>query len=317
MRSSLVAVSLVFLILASACVPLSEISATQTIHTPTYVSGLSTVTATPVPFSPVPAVVTFTPTPNPSATPIATSTPSLQELCSRQAICSPDGKWVALTLWEGHSSGKPAIEVQDVTGAVIWSIPYQGDVPTYDPSPSLRIYGWTPDSSVLYFYYGWGYDGWYTLFDGNDLQSLDVKTGVIKDLVSGGCIAFAFSPDMSEIAYTRGGRVGIRNLATDSERSVAFQSTSYTQAGRIFWSPSGSKIMFHILLNDEADAQAIYLDAKTMKQKVMLEYFIEDYTFDDWTQDEKPRYMKDRQSIVIVDDKTTIVSVVGTITPIP
>lgn len=319
-RISTLLLSVVLLI---GCSPPSE-----EISTPDVGPATTTLLMTsegPSPVSPS-RTATLSPGRVPTTAPTRTLMPSLTREQPSQVVSSPDGTLVAKmyeSYWRSFST--QVIEVQDNQGEVVWAIPYQGEMPRVDPHPTMRISGWAPDGSAVYFYYSFAYDGWYTIFDGSDLQALDVKDGTLKAIVAGACIAFSFSPDMGGIAYTRGGRVGIYDIATGDDRSVGIPSESIDQAGRIHWSPSGDGLVFTVLVDDRANAREIYVDAQSMKQKVLLEAFIEDYDFDGWTQTESARYLRvNRESggtgsreVVVIDTKTTTLLVVGTPTPEP
>lgn len=287
---------LCLLLILTACTPLSP-------------------SATPAPTE------TSTTRPKPTRTlrpsPAATSTPSVTPTrIPPPGITSPDGKFVAklYTEYDDHPSGKAAIEVSDAQGTVLWVVPYQGEMPTGDPRPSLRIYHWAADSSALYFYYSFGYDGFWTLFDGCDLQALDVTTGKVASL-AGGCVAFAFSPDMRQLAYVDGSQVTLGDMATRTRITTTVQNKGL-QAGPIFWSPSGKRLVFYVLVDDGGNAQMVYLNVETLKQKVLLDYFVEIPPFESWTENEAVRY-KLNGLIVVVDPETGVEAILGTATPQP
>ena len=239
---------------------------------------------------------------------------------------SPDGNWVAKkyeSFWHFYSI--QVIEVEDHQGEVVWSIPFQGTMESGDPHTQMTIFGWAPDSSGLYFYYAWQSDGWYTLFQGHDLQYLDVKTGELRDILDGCCIAFAFLSDMSQVFYTRGDQVGIYNIADDEDRHVKIRSDPIQQAGYIHVTPDENGMVFTVLMDADANAREIYLDLATMKQTILLEGFIEDFSFDGWTQTENPRYLRvisrtnTRWSyeVIEIDKRTADIAIIGTPTPRP
>jgi len=262
-----------------------------------------------LPPSKVSPTLTFTPTliPTHTISPTPTFNPYIEE------VISPDSRFIAKRKinWSNHDE-KPVIEIWSKANSLIWKIPPTG-TPIGDP---LAIAGWSSDSSKLYFFYSFSYDGWYTLFNGSYLQSLDVNTGEIKDVVSGCCIAFAFTPDMKKVAYTANRKVGILDLVTGTDKSVPILSRGFEQAGWIFISPSEKKVIFHTLM--EYDGTAIYLDILTMKQKIYLDkYFIEDYTFDGWTPEEYLRYQKSGRNIVVINPNDRTEQVLGTVTPWP
>jgi WD40 repeat protein len=194
---------------------------------------------------------TITHRPTDTITPTKTLMPSPTQDESWQSVFSPDGKLVA-KMYEGywHSFIAQVIEIQDLEGDVIWAVPFQGELQRSDPHSTMRIIDWAPDGSALYFYYSWAYDGGYTLFDGHDLQMLDIETGKLRGLLTDGIISFAFTPDMSKFAYTVRGRIGIYDIATGDDRNVAIRSDGIEQSGNIHWSPSSDGLVFTVLLDD-------------------------------------------------------------------
>jgi Tol biopolymer transport system component len=131
---------------------------------------------------------------------------------------------------------KPVMEVWDQEGSILWKVSYQPDwEPFGGPRRSMTIYGWSPDSSKLYFYYSLQYDsGAPTFAFVRDLQSLDIATGKIKfilPLSRDEPTAFAFSPDMSKIAYISGSKVAILDLNTGSDKSTKILTDNSDDAG--------------------------------------------------------------------------------------
>jgi len=273
-------------------------------------------------FPPTPSITsskapTSTVTPKPTATKPPTLTPSPTFDPYVDTIDSPDGKFSAKKHISWNNSEKPYIEIWDKSGRALWKIDYQYPWDSNNPpNQGLALYGWSTDSSKVYFYYSFAYDGWYTLFNGSDLQSLDAYTGEVKDVISGCCIAFAFTPEMDKIAYTASGRVGVLDLITGADNSISILPHSREQVGWVYISPSGEKVMFHTLL--EYDGTAIFLDTKTMKQKIIMDkYFIESMQFDGWTIDENPRYLELGKDVFVIDLITLSRTVIGTPTPQP
>jgi len=160
------------------------------------------------------------------------------------------------------------------------------------------------------------YDGWYTLFDGNDLQYLDVKTGTITEVASGCCIAFAFSSDMRRLVFAQNAKITVQDLTLDLQRTTDIQSSGFEQAGPIFWSPTGNKLALYVMVDDTGNTEMIYLDVEKMEQKTLLEFDIEEHPFDGWTQNENPRYKLDG-TLVVVDVRTGAESILETLTPPP
>jgi hypothetical protein len=235
-----------------------------------------------------------------------------------QSIDSPNGELSARLRvnWEKQNE-KPIIEIIDKTGTVLSKVEYQYEWnPNIAPNTYINIYGWSPDSSKLYFYYSFAYDGWYTLSNGSDLQSIDVYTGEVKDVLPGPCVAFAFSSDMNKIAYTTCSKVGIIDLTDGSNKTADILSSAFEQSGWIFISPSGNRVIYHTLMGDEGTA--IFLDVNSMKQKIILDnYFIEYLSFEGWTKEENPRYRELGKDIIVIDLQTLSKTVIGTPTPWP
>lgn len=305
-------ISLTFLVVFLASCSPAAISPTAT------AVDTITPTATSTPTS------THTPKPTATATLSVSATPSATPDPASQIAYSPDGKFIAKRYdpYGRPSLEKPVIEIFDEQNKLLWQIPYQGEMPTGDPRPSLSIYKWANDSSGLFFYYAFSYDGYHTLWDGFNLQKVNVKTGAIEKVFPGKELsAFAFSPDESSIAYAQyqdiPPKLVIRNLSTKGEKHINIDLTSENliQVGWISWSPSGDKVIYHVENNEQV--WAYYLDVETMEQKELLQFWLEEYWFDGWTADEKPRYLDIDQNVVIIDVETNEITVIGTATPKP
>lgn len=263
-------------------------------------------------------VPTSTITPKPTATIHPTLTPFPTFAPYIYSIESPDGNLTArIQINLNNNYEKPFLEVRDKSGKPLWRIDYQYSWnPDAVPMDNMTIVGWSNDSSKVYFYYSFGYDGWYTLFNGSNLQSLDAYTGEVKDIIYGGCIAFEFTPEMDKIAYTANGRVGVLDLMTGVDQSAKILPHEYEQVGWVHISPSGEKVIFHTLF--EYDGTAIFLDTTTMKQKIIMDkYFIEIMLFDGWTIDENPRYEELGKDVFVIDLETLSRTVISTPTPKP
>lgn len=268
----------------------------------------------------------FTPRPTPSVTLSKTLESSPTPDPAIQVLVSPNGNLVAKLYTNSNSSRpsleKPVIEISDKRGMLLWQIPYPGEISRSYPQPSFSIYKWANDNSALYFFEGFSYDGYITLWDGFNLQKVDIKTGMIEKVVPGTeLMAFAFSPDEYSIAYARNQatqlQLVIRNLATKSEKSVRIdiKSEKPIQVGWISWSPNGEKVLFHV--ETKGQVWAFYLDTTTMTQKELLNFVLEKYWFDSWSQDNKPQYIDYYKNISVVDVETGKLSMVGTTTPTP
>lgn len=284
-------IAALLIVLLTSCSPSPAIPATvENSATPT-ARILSTVPFTPTADS--------LPTSNPSLlkTPFPTESPTPRP--PDLVIDSPNGEFIAeFDNAYRHPAYEPqVIQILDKNGTLLWQIPYQHETAMADPHPSLRIYGWSKDSAYLYFYYEFSPDGGDFAFwwDGFDLQRIRVQTGEIEQVIPGDrekFVAFAFSPDETQLAYTRQqddpSILYIRNLVTGAEKGtnvILNPSMYYIRVGGIHWSPSGEKIAFGTE-SDDFRAQTILLDPHTMKQKIVREYLVANSYFDGWHDDE-------------------------------
>jgi hypothetical protein len=285
-----------------------------------------------MPNVPSTATISITPsttmlfTPYTTEAPTSTITPFPTLNPYPTVINSPNGELTAKFRinWDNIYE-KPVIEIWDQAGSIIQKVQYQWDWdPLIAPGTSMILYGWAPDSSKIYFYYSFHYDsGAPTLGDVRDLQSFNVQTGETKYLLPGPRgypTAFAFSSDMSKIAYIAEDQVGILDLDTGATRSVKILTDQFNDAGWIFLSPSGTKLVYHTAKYQDG-VYAIVMDVQTMTQEVYWQgYSIFYYIFDGWTENENPRYMDydhPDHTVLIIDLKTRSQTIVGTATPTP
>jgi hypothetical protein len=270
---------------------------------------------------PISAQDAVTPTP----AQLVTVTPSTYTEVITQSVVSPDNQLIASVneIW-WHYLFAQTIVIRDERGEEIEVIPYKGTMPRGDPHPSMRIIGWSPDSSAIFFYYSWGYDGGVpTLFDGSNLQAFNIQNHSYEDIAPGGCIAYSVSSDGKKIAYTSGDRIGFYDISSRSSKSVLIKAEHFAQSGNIHWSRGDDAVVFTVMLdNTTENAREIYLDEKTMSQTVLLDnIFEESYGLKDWDQDNNPIYLKyddnNKAEIVVIDKQSAILKVIGTPTPTP
>lgn len=244
-----------------------------------------------------------------------------------QLIDSPNGEFIAeFDNAYIHPAYFPqVIKILNKDGITLWEIPYQYTVEKANPHPSLKIYGWSKDSNYLYFYYEFNPDGGNTAFwwDGFDIQGINVHTGVIEQLIpSDGFIAFAFSHDETQIAYTRSqdnpSVLFIKNLSTGKEKGVSVLNTSqnYSIVGDIHWSPLGNEIAFQTETEDLV-VQTIYIDLLTMKQKVVKEYRTFELWFQGWSNNGMLEFLDvtKGQVVININPKNSEIIIIGTPTP--
>jgi hypothetical protein len=269
-----------------------------------------------------------TPIPSETIIPTISETPSPTAIWAYQTLMSPNGELVANAYIDFHPSGKQTIEIRNKDGELVWQIPYQGEMPTGDPSPLLSIFQWSKDSSQLYFYYDRPTDGgdggfWWT---GYNLQKFDVRTGSTRHVLPGnGFMSFAISLDRTQIAYTRQqdqpSIIYIRNLSTGLEKAahVILGSKNYDMVGDIHWSPTGKELAFQTETEDFM-VETIYLNIATMEQRVIREYKVSSLVFQGWTSDGKLEFMEFEKTgvqIIRVDVNNNETVVIGTPTPTP
>ena len=251
-------------------------------------------------------------------------TPTVSSETADQVIVSPDGNLTAKRYNEyGSKTGKPVIVVSDISGQELWTVEYQRELPTGDPRPALRIYRWSKDSSRLYFYYAFSFDGYPTLWDGYDLQVLSLATGKVWRMLPGeGLMAFAFSPSESHIAYARNTDeprlIIIRDLRNGEEATITVNTPvgSRTQVGWIEWSPDGDQLIYYIEIEERFFV--VYLDIKTEVQRKVFDFWAEEYGFDRWIDNRQIRLISysDRQ-LIDIDVLTTEQVMAGTATATP
>jgi dipeptidyl aminopeptidase/acylaminoacyl peptidase len=283
-------------------------------------------TSTSLPVSPTYTVTVIpTQTNTPVILPTETPTPKPPD----QILNSPNSEYIAeFDNAYSHPAFAPqVIQILDKNGFLLWEIPYQHEIFQSDPHPSLRIYGWSVDSNYLYFYYASGPDGGDFAFwwDGFDLQRINVENGEIEQVISGdreGNVAFAFSPDGTQLAYTREqddpSVIYIHNLSSGKEKTtkVITSLENYRRVGDFHWSPSGREIAFQTEAEDYM-AQTIVLSLSTMKQKVIREYLVGSTYFQGWSDDGNLEFfdVEIKVAIVHVNPQSGETIVIGTPTP--
>ena len=172
---------------------IETVTATKIANTPTLVKTLTPIQTLTVGLptdGPIRVIQpTKTSTPIPSSTPLitltftTTPTPSPTHDRAGQRLLSPDGQFIAKTYGDYFSGEfRNWTEISNVsTGQVLWTIPEQKG----DPGPNYELYQWAFDSSKLYYYLPFRYDGGVQpLWNGRDLHSIDIISGEIKIILS-------------------------------------------------------------------------------------------------------------------------------------
>jgi hypothetical protein len=242
--------------------------------------------ASPAPATPTPQF--STPTKLPMHIPSPTLDPAVQ------TVFSPDYQWVAKLYHHNvFTDGTESIEVHTLDGDTIWTIIVQRTLPMGDPHPSLRIHSWSPDSSKLYYFDSFGFDGYMTLWNGFDLSQLDIKTGIQTSLVtSERLISFSFSPTGTKLAYILAvdnpRRIYIRDLATNqlSQASIGLPeilNERPTQAGWILWSPDEEDLA--LFTEAEEQMELLHIELPSLRRSSLIDFWYNEIQFQGWALD--------------------------------
>ncbi len=266
---------------------------------------------------------TQTPTPSFTSIPI-TLTPNRYSFI--ESTYSPNNQYIAEYYSQYDDPTGEKIIISKVGNAETWIISSQFSPSFLHPPPTLKIYKWSNNSKVLYFYYsklpdGGDYAFWW---DGFDLQSFDVETGEITRTIpseSKEMLSFVFSPDNRLLAYTRSKEhphlIHIRDIATGEEKQVTIISSkqSLVRVGNIIWSPSGEKLLFQTEDTNHW-TRTIYLDIVTMQMKIINKYRLTANQLDGWDNDNKIRFIG-HPDVYTIDISDGVREILGTPTPKP
>ncbi len=131
---------------------------------------------------------------------------------------SPDGRMIAYDQWPAE----PGIYVMD-----------------FDGSNPRRVFALPDDTYVLV---GWSADGTeiYLIQNGTTILRLNVSTGDISQVATGGDESLRLSPDGATFAF-QGDGLFVMDVDGSNVRHVA---GSWTDGGPITWSPDGSHLAF-------------------------------------------------------------------------
>jgi len=266
---------------------------------------------------PTSAINLPTDTPFPTSTDFPTPTPLLPD----EQLKAPNGMFIGRTFhFRNNQQYSESLEIINIAGTPIASFSHmQPSVP--DPHAYLMMVSWSPDSQYLYYYYAWGFDGFITLWDGFNLQSINSTEGYISPLVNG-LMAFSFSPSDAYLAFSRDAdwprQLTIRNLDNLVEHSVVIQlpENETTQVGWIHWAPTEDGLIYHT--STLMDYSIYYLPIESMKSVHLLDCAMEINwcEFDQWLDNETIRVNK-VDSVLEIDVKSGLVVNISTPTPSP
>ena len=245
-----------------------------------------------------------------SAAPTLTPTVTPTRNPCFDGIKSPNEKYIARIKYDNRNIFIEGIEICDISGTIIWTIPSELEKPTGDPHPNIDIYGWSKDSLLLYFRYYYLPDGGDFAFfwDGFDLQSINIVTGNIQKLLPiKGFISFSFSPDGTKITYLPEKEsphyIHIREVSTGIEKKIMIDPTikEIDLLGNIFWYSDGEKLAFQAQTADYW-IFTFYLNLDTMQLIKVNDYHIYSLMLEGWTNDGRLKfYNYDKNEVVVID----------------
>ena len=277
-------------LLVSACglqgtepTPKIEINWTSTATTrATTLPPTATMTVTPVMEASATSSLAPTRTLTSTVTPVPNSTlfadASSWFFDQNQTYSSPDGKWVAVT-----NIFYPRLEILDQEGTFIRGIELPGTYDTVGYVPDR----WSQDGEALYFTIYVPLDGGcLRFFDGMGYHRLDLQSGDVESILSGGdfsgdawgdeVVTFSLSPDETIIAYPE--YVGeahyltLRYLATGEYSH--FLLPGYGYAGSILWAPRQTDI-FLSLIKDACSVNEVWSIGRINIQGDTLEILVD------------------------------------------
>jgi hypothetical protein len=202
---------------------------------------------------------------------------------TRNEWSSPDGEWIATTLFQiprdggeyyqslivAHASGAPSYTLVEGWFTL---------VPGYKVTEPLH---WSQDGKRFYYTNRHQPDGCGLLYNGSDLHQLELASGETKELLPADTtIKIGLAPDETHVAYQAIGEpvLLIHDLSSDEINS--FDLVSYLdsdQMGAIVWSSDSSALAFVIAHNPcsggWAESTSIYtLDAASLTLTAHLEH---------------------------------------------
>lgn len=230
--------------LAAACSPLRPGQNETATVAPTEAMGATSVSVLPTATEAPP---TETPRPTVTAIGVSTPTPMPGELQVDWTSTSPDGQWTATALSANLFQGESyyvRVRVEGSAGAQAW-MPVSEWRPMGLGFTLPGLLQWSADGTRLYFTNVPHPDGCSLFVNGGDVQSLDLATGQVTELMPEQGLWLALSPNETQVAYIGYGDRGliIRDLATGQERPIDIpRPVPSATMGAIVWAPDGSAL---------------------------------------------------------------------------
>ena len=200
---------------------------------------------------------TDTPKPIPADTPSPTNTPEIKTVILGESE-SIDGSWTAIiSLTTQERDKKLDFRVSSKSENKEWIIEQTewNEIQTSSSMvPFPYIFQWSQDNNHLYFSYLPNFnDGCFGYFrpGGFDLKQLDLITGEITTVRSGGSTWMALSPDEKQLAYidTFSGSVSILDIENKTEKTFQLPSIEnemefVTDTSNLYWAPDGKSLVY-------------------------------------------------------------------------
>jgi hypothetical protein len=285
---------------------------------PSLTSIPTTEMASPSPSLTLP-VQTETPKPTrtPTETPYPTTTPDLAEMnFQTYQSYSPDGNWVAEGLVASSRSiiCCPDYYTRLVVSRVDGSTQYVV-VDKWEKSglgyTTPRPFHWSSDGSYFYYTNQPVVEGCGIFVNGADLYKVDLRDGVVIEIIPSSGLWLSLSADESSLAYIGYAQRGLvlRDLATGEEREVSIDPGIPYKAGLVVWLPDESAVALTLAINpcftDWADATTILIvDTNTLEISTLIEADERKFITIEWSQPDEI-LLKDENGIMWILNPVT------------
>lgn len=304
-------------------------STAETVTQPAAITMPFESTPTPAPSPTQRPTSTRTPiptlTPSPTATVYPSPGPDFQSFFGEE-LASPNGEFIAILTKERDApDGNANIQIFDTAGQLLWTIDgYFFLDKDISPRAKLHIHHWTSDSSRLYYFYSFGWEGWPSLIDGFGLRVIEIATGIQTPILTNSWVDFGFSPQDEELAYIynvdQPEKIVVRDIQTGVENSarIPLDADKKAQAGWINWALDGKSLVF-FTLDEDIYVQLFYMQINGMNPVKIGEYENVEWISPTWSPNGTLiiyLYMPRVQEYIEIDMDTGVISGTVTATPI-
>jgi len=276
------------------CTTLALVIMSSCTSTPTQAAVVE-ITDTPKPIS------TLTSTARPTDTPASTVTPEIKTVILGESE-SIDGNWTAIiSLTTQERDKKLYFRISSKSSNKEWIID-QTEWKELQTSSSMvpfpYIFQWSQDNNHSYLpNFNDGCFGYFRP-GGFDLKQLNLNTGEITTVRSGGSTWMAVSPDEKKLAYieTFGGNVSILDIENGTEKTfplppVENEMGFITDTSDLYWAPDGKSLVYtHFVGACDMIVPISYiiqLFPDSGQQKVLVNHSEEGYIPVEWDMQDK------------------------------